>query len=398
MSRRMSGFSGKFVCCWAALICGLGAGSSVAGSVVALSSPLSSTAGSVLDRVLRERLASRPLCVITVAGPAAVATASQTLAAFTKRAGDEAAVLFSLKAVDADSADQPETVTALARCGGVIFVGDEASDLARALRPHHRDTALLRGIRALIAAGGVAVGVETMATALGDARNVSGESHAAMRYGVTDRSELPGLLIEDGLGLVPDVLLDRGCFSQGRAGRAMVALADRHRLRLAIGLDEDATVLFKDGVWEVLTESPVLVLDTKGAGHWNDDSGIRNGRLWLLSIGDRFEPSLETARAAMAKLPLGPTHRLPKIPRDPWERFAFLKLLAGTSALGEAELRIPSPGRLLVLRASAETTAAALRGRGTAGIRRGFFAGPLWWDLVGLTPPDEALRGTNLKK
>lgn len=392
MFRGISGMSGRSVCCWAVLMCGLDAGSSLAGSLVALSSPLSSTPDAVLDRVLRERLASLPLCVITGVR-VAEATTSQTLAAFKRRAGNEAAVLFAKTAVDADSADQPETVAALARCGGVIFVGDDPSDLVRALRPEKRDTALLRGIRALVAAGGVAVGVEAMATTLGDARIVSGESHAAMRYGVSDSGEPPGVLIEDGLGLLPDLLLDQGSFSLGRAGRAMVALADRHRLRLAVGLDEDAAVLFKDGVWEVLSESPVLVLDTKGAGHWNDDSGIRNGRLWLLSVGDRFEPSLETARAAMAKLPLGPTHRRPKIPRDPWTRFAFLELLAGTSALGEAELRIPSPGRLLVLRASAETTAAALRGRGTAGIRRGFFAGPLWWDLVGLTPPDEAPGG-----
>lgn len=361
----------------------------LAGAVIALTSPFGSTADPTLDRVLRERLLSRPLCVVAIAGDPSTESIRLLLDRFQRRAGREAITVFDSNGVDARSSELPETVAALARCGGVIIAGSDPSRLIQTLRPGGRDSALLRGVRALLDVGGVVVGLDQMATTLGDARIVTGSSRDAMRFGVVDRPDRSGLVLEYGLGLAPHLLFDIGCSSRGYVGRSMVALAERRELQFGIGMDESSAVVLVNDVWEILGDAPLLILDTSHAGHWNDDSGIRDGELWLLTAGDRFEKATNTARAAMAKLPLGPTRRRPRIPEDPWAPTAFLHLLAGTASLGEAQLKIPTPGRMLALRVTTATTVAGLRGRDALGLRRGFFAGPIAWDLIELSFPSE---------
>jgi len=112
----------------------------------------------------------------------------------------------------------------------------------------------------------------------------------------------------DGLGIIPELLVDQHFHNRNRMARLISAIA-AYPDKLGIGIDEDTCAAFKgDGTFEVIGKGAVTIIDPQRLSHTNyqfsDESSplnLHDLRVHVLSAGDRFDyrhrsvcsPSLE---------------------------------------------------------------------------------------------------------
>jgi len=112
----------------------------------------------------------------------------------------------------------------------------------------------------------------------------------------------------DGLGILPELLVDQHFLNRNRVARLMSAIA-AHPDKLGIGIDEDTCAAFRgDGTFEVLGKGTVTIIDPQALTHTNyrfsdvtSPLSLHNLRVHVLSAGDLYDyrhrsvctPSLE---------------------------------------------------------------------------------------------------------
>jgi cyanophycinase len=116
---------------------------------------------------------------------------------------------------------------------------------------------------------------------------------AAMFTGDADLKSLTAgaTVIAKGLGLWPEALIDQHFLKRQRDNRLISAVFDRPTL-VGVGIDESTAVIVRDGAFEVVGASSVVVVDARGAridkaatGALISGSGVR---LTVLHAGQRF--------------------------------------------------------------------------------------------------------------
>lgn len=107
------------------------------------------------------------------------------------------------------------------------------------------------------------------------------------------------LKMAPGLGLIRGVIIDQHFAQRGRIGRLLVGVAENPQ-SLGIGIDEDTAIeVNSEGVFRVLGNSAVYVLDGSTIERSNVSEqcpnevlSIFNVRMHVLKSGDRFDINL----------------------------------------------------------------------------------------------------------
>ncbi len=156
-------------------------------------------------------------------------------------------VVEELRLNDRAAADDPETVAALAHCGGIFISGGDQL----------RGLAILRGslaaeiIRSRWLDGCPVAGTSAGASLLGEAMLGRGANE--------DSPNLAKLEVVDGLGLLPGVLVDQHLSERGRTPRLLAATALCGKV--GIGIDEDTAAVVRGDVLTVIGSGTVTIAD-----------------------------------------------------------------------------------------------------------------------------------------
>ncbi len=350
----------------------------------------------VYRAILNRRLAGKPICVLPVASGQPKRAMASYVEAFRGYGGPAAAAGVAITAKRAGRAADPKIVASLASCGGVFFAGGDQSRIVDVLRPGGEPSAADQAIRELWMRGGVVAGTSAGAAMMSNPRIGGGSSNEAFTHGVTESEDALGVWVRGAMGFLPSALIDQHCLERGRLGRLIVAVAERSERRLGLCIDEDTALVVEGGQAFVLGASAVAVLDLETASRSGAGRGFRDGRLWLLGDGDRFD--LESGRATPDgdKRPWEPESPEPLAavaPANPWMQDAFHRFLvdfvgstAGVATAGRG------PGRIR-LRTSGGFAALSPDGFGALSLDgeqpRALFAGPIEIDWLPEAPAGE---------
>ncbi len=350
------------------------------GPLVIIGGALDPDNEAVFRAILDRGLAGKPICVLPTASGRPKRSMTSYVEEFQGYGGPDAGAGVAITAKRPGRAADPKVAGRLEGCGGVFFTGGDQSRIVDALRPGAEPTAADRAIRELWQRGGVVAGTSAGAAMMSDPMIGGGSSNEAFKHGVTEQENALGVWVRDGMGFLPSALVDQHCLERGRLGRLIVAVAERSGRRLGLCVDEDTAVAVDGSQARVIGASGVAVLDLEAA-RAAAGRGFRDGRLWLLGDGDRFD--LESGRATPAsdKQPWEPESAEPLasfLPAEPWMRDAFHRFLvdfvgstAGSAVLGNG------PGRVRL------RTADGFRARSRDGDEpRALFAGPIELDWL----------------
>ncbi len=100
----------------------------------------------------------------------------------------------------------------------------------------------------------------------------------------------------DGLGIIPELLVDQHFHNRNRMARLLSAIA-AHPDKLGIGIDEDTCAAFRgDGTFEVIGKGAVTVIDPRALTHTNhrfaqatSPLSLHDLQVHILSEGDRYD-------------------------------------------------------------------------------------------------------------
>lgn len=102
--------------------------------------------------------------------------------------------------------------------------------------------------------------------------------------------------LADGLGLIPEILVDQHFHNRNRMARLMSAIA-AHPDKLGLGIDEDTCAAFEDDrTFQVLGKGTITVIDPGGLAHTNylyanetTPLSLHQLTVHVLSQGDRYD-------------------------------------------------------------------------------------------------------------
>ncbi len=193
-------------------------------------------------------------------------------------------------------------IAKLADAGAIWFTGgDQLRTTRLLLAKDGTDTPMLAAIRTRLAAGAVIGGTSAGAAIMSRAMITNGDSLPALtrpvlRQGEIDtRQEGGQLVLGQGLGLLPDGLVDQHFDARARLGRLARALFTLPvNQRIGFGIDENTALLVdlarQDAA--VLGASSVTILDARTASAQTGGRFAASGiSLSVLGAGDRMELS-----------------------------------------------------------------------------------------------------------
>ena len=134
----------------------------------------------------------------------------------------------------------------------------------------------------------VLAGTSAGAAVMGENMISGGSSGESPNRGLVD--------LMDGLGIIPELLVDQHFHNRNRMARLMSAIA-AHPDKLGIGIDEDTCAAFKgDGTFEVIGKGSITVIDPRGLTYTNHSGSgdtsplsLHDLRVHILSEGDQYD-------------------------------------------------------------------------------------------------------------
>jgi cyanophycinase len=146
----------------------------------------------------------------------------------------------------------------------------DGTRLAEVIRERHRAGVTVGGTSA-----GAAVIAETMFTGDADLKSLTAGATVTAK----------------GLGLWPEVLIDQHFLKRQRGNRLISAVLD-HPSLVGVGIDESTAVVVREGSFEVIGKSSVVVVDGRGATIHKTAAGSpvsgRGLKLSVLHAGEKF--------------------------------------------------------------------------------------------------------------
>jgi len=118
------------------------------------------------------------------------------------------------------------------------------------------------------------------------------------------------VLMKEGMGFIPELIIDSHFIRRGRFGRMAEAVAKFPKL-IGIGLGEDTGLIIKDGNFEVLGSGMVIVFNARKAKHNNHHllekgtpMSLTNLKTHILASGDTFNISKKKVRVSPNAIPV----------------------------------------------------------------------------------------------
>ena len=173
----------------------------------------------------------------------------------------------------------------LSTCTGIFLTGGDQLRLCSLIA----DTTLMNTIRLYAQLGKIALaGTSAGAAVMGERMIAGGGSGESPNRALVD--------LTDGLGIIPDILVDQHFHNRNRMARLMSAIAACPD-KLGLGIDEDTCALFEgDDTFQVIGKGTITIVDPAHLSHTNhldirttDPLSIHNLRVHVLSHGDRYD-------------------------------------------------------------------------------------------------------------
>lgn len=184
---------------------------------------------------------------------------------------------------------------------GIWLPGGVQSRLMDALAGNAAAEALRAAHARGVVIGGTSAGAAVMTSPMivGDERRRGGarppaDSTSATAFITIDRDNI---VTTDGLGLLPDVIVDQHFVRRKRNNRLISTVLD-HPGHIGVGIDEGTAVIVRaDGMWEVAGESVAVIYDAREARTSPTSAGAADLRVHVLPAGSLFDP--RTGRASL---------------------------------------------------------------------------------------------------
>lgn len=181
--------------------------------------------------------------------------------------------------------EEERWIEVLNDCSGIFITG---GDQLR-LRDLIGGTRLLRLIKEKLAKSElVLAGTSAGAAVMGEQMIAGGSSGESPNQSLVD--------LTDGLGFVPELLVDQHFHNRNRMARLLSAIA-AHPNRLGVGIDEDTCIaIANDGIFHVLGKGTITVIDPGNLTHTSypesletSPLSLHNLRVHVLNQGDRYD-------------------------------------------------------------------------------------------------------------
>jgi cyanophycinase len=262
-----------------------------AGTVVAIGGALKGDSDVVWQRIVDE--AGGPGAAIAVFPTAAYEPerSGAQIAASLRRCGAAAEIIPVAPHLEGGGMEarlhDPALIARVAACRGVFFSGGAQELIVDTLQPGGEATAMLGAVRAVFEAGGVVAGTSAGAAVMSQMMFRDAMDSLAVLKG----QWRAGREYDRGLGLLgPGLLVDQHFLKRGRIGRMLPALQSLG-CRLGLGVDENAAVVVKGTLLDVIGGSGAVLVDVGDATC--DVSlpafNLRGARLRYLAQGDRHD-------------------------------------------------------------------------------------------------------------
>lgn len=181
--------------------------------------------------------------------------------------------------------DESRWLELLDSCTGIFFSG---GDQVRLFDFFH-DSVFMATIMKRLHLGTLALAGTSAGAAVMGEKMISGGSS-----GESPNRSLVDLM--DGLGIIPELLVDQHFHNRNRMARLLSAIA-AYPDKLGIGIDEDTCVAFKgDGTFEVIGKGAVTIIDPGELTHTNFQASdvatplsLHDLQVHVLSAGDRYD-------------------------------------------------------------------------------------------------------------
>jgi cyanophycinase len=181
--------------------------------------------------------------------------------------------------------DRDHWLNALSNCTGVFITGGDQQRLCDLIS----GSQFIESIKQRIHLGNlVLAGTSAGAAIVGEKMIAAGSSGESPNRSLVD--------LTDGLGIIPDLLVDQHFHNRNRMARLISAIA-AHPDKLGLGIDEDTCAAFEDnGTFEVLGKGTITVIDPGASSHTNylmagetSPLSLHNLTVHVLSQGDRYD-------------------------------------------------------------------------------------------------------------
>ena len=184
-----------------------------------------------------------------------------------------------------EECDEERWVEIIQSCSGIFITG---GDQLR-LRDVIGETLLINAIKAKLKDGGLALaGTSAGAAIMGEKMIAGGSSGESPNQSLVDLTQ--------GLGIVPELLVDQHFHNRNRMARLLSAIA-AHPEKLGIGIDEDTCIaLTSSGTFQVLGKGTITIIDPGSLTHTNytettetSPLSLHNLKVHVLHQGDRYD-------------------------------------------------------------------------------------------------------------
>lgn len=174
-------------------------------------------------------------------------------AAAASEVADEYVAMLRAQGVPARAFDpeQADALEVLAVAPAILFTGGNQDRLLQALFQLGEESPLLQAVLASYRAGGSLIAIGGSANALSSAMIAGGSSEEAICYGASPDPWYRGVVLQEGLGLLRDGLVDQYFVARNRLARLLVGCIEEG-LRWGFGLAEDSGLLCRGGGHQVL--------------------------------------------------------------------------------------------------------------------------------------------------
>lgn len=181
--------------------------------------------------------------------------------------------------------DEDRWLQTLDKCTGIFLSGGDQVRLFEFIRNSTFTTTLKKRLHmgTLVLAG-----TSAGAAVMGEKMISGGSSGESPNRGLVD--------LMDGLGFIPEVLVDQHFHNRNRMARLLSAIAGNPD-KLGIGIDEDTCAAFKgDGTFEVMGKGNITIIDPRELTHTNyrrsaqtSPLSLHDLRVHILSEGDEYD-------------------------------------------------------------------------------------------------------------
>jgi cyanophycinase len=181
-----------------------------------------------------------------------------------------------------EDGDNPRDLEVINNATGVFFTGGDQARITDLLK----DTEIDKLLHQKFTQGLVIAGTSAGAAMMPDMMIVEGDSET--------NPTINSVILEPGMGFLPDVAIDQHFAQRGRLGRFVSALMQQPAV-LGFGIDENTAIAVDGDEVEIIGEGAVTIVDVANISHSNlkeslhDEAlAICGAKLHILPHGYRF--------------------------------------------------------------------------------------------------------------